>query len=493
MHRASLLILAALLLSGCPYYTDPPQIDLQQSPALDPETACPSWRWIAVKSAEEPSCPAVGADDWTVQPLFAVDPGFYDREEPKSDPQPRQGQLTDVPPGLSSFCLYSKATRGSQDASRQVFQQLIEARRLENAAPDCAAVGMAAEPATTLEASFVTQAGGGGTAVPLAGGRFQQTVRLAVVDSQPTAGGPSTVAGRSQHGYALSHFARRLACPSGSCLPQITTQLALPIVGFDPEDPTKTVRDEVNGGYFGTYGDLALAIRREVVAWQASGEKRLVLNLSLGWDGELFKDTSSIDDQPEQDRKKTASTRGLWWKPRPAPDHTAPSLSVLRALQDAACRGALIVAAAGNRTGGPQPGSGPLLPAAWEEMDSPDAATCAELLGSEKLVRDAAANPQPLLYAAGGVRSEGFKLANARPKAEPPRVAYGDHAIVTDAGGQTTASYTGSSVATAVIATTAAHRLAPQPVAPPCPPDAPAAPGGQRPRAQGRLRSHQRR
>lgn len=462
MHRACcyLLILGAVLSSGCSWLTRPSRLDIPKSPAVAAESACPSWRWIAVKSASEPDCPVPSASGWTAQPLFAVDLGAYDRdptrqEDPKPH-EPRQGQRDPdrVPPGLSSFCLYTHAAAGSQDQSRQVFRELIEARKLEHAAPDCAAIGTMAEPAASFEENLVAQAGGAGTEIPLAANPgAPPKVRLAFLDSQPTAGGLPTVVGNSHHGYALAHLARRLACPKGACLPRITTQLALPIVGFDPENPISTVRDEGKGGFFGTYGDLANAIRREVVAWESSGEQRLVLNLSLGWDGELFRDVPSVDGKPGHHRKRADETRGLGRKPDSG--HAAPVLSVLRALQDAACRGALIVAATGNRTGGPQPGSGPLLPAAWETMDAPDAATCSKLLGSETAVRDAAGR-QPLLYAAGGIRSEGFPLANSRPKAEPPRVAYADHAAVTDGAGQPTATYTGSSVASAVIATIAA-------------------------------------
>jgi hypothetical protein len=53
-----------------------------------------------------------------------------------------------------------------------------------------------------------------------------------------------------------------------------------------------------------------------------------------------------------------------------------------------------------------------------------------------------------LVYAVGGVQAEGTSLVNSRPKAEPRRVAYGDHALL----GSDMCPYTGSSVASVVAA-----------------------------------------
>ena len=77
----------------------------------------------------------------------------------------------------------------------------------------------------------------------------------------------------------------------------------------------------------GTLGDLAQAVRREVVAWSPSAAThRLVLNLSLGWSPARFGGSGT------------------------EANFSPPVLAVYRALQDASCRQVLTVAAAGKRS-----------------------------------------------------------------------------------------------------------------------------------------------
>src|SRR6185503_4331980 len=99
------------------------------------------------------------------------------------------------------------------------------------------------------------------------------------------------------------------------------------------------------GGDVGTVSDLGSAIFAEVLHWRHAGSPgHLILNLSLGWDGELFNDldVSSVS------------------KLRP------DVLYVYQALRFAARNGVLVIAAAGNQKGGQQQSNWPLLPAAWE-------------------------------------------------------------------------------------------------------------------------------
>jgi Subtilase family len=157
----------------------------------------------------------------------------------------------------------------------------------------------------------------------------------------------------------------------------------------------------------------------EFLRWrQEGGSLHLILNLSLGWDGELFGDLAA----------------------RRVADLDPPVRAVYGALRFAARRGVLVIAAAGNRRGGPQPSGWPLLPAAWElRRPSPW-----PFVPGPKLV-----------YAVGGVDWQGLPLPNSRRGAMPRRVAYGDHAVTT-VDGHPTSIYTGTSVSAAVVSSIAA-------------------------------------
>ncbi len=431
-------LLAALLLSACP-----------QSPPvagpIDYQAACPDWRWIGIKSGSV--CPA------PMQPLFGTGP---------------------IPPGLEDFCLYEPAGNGD----RSTVPALVGRGELVRAARDCMAVGptagerLADELWRDLEKRFLVEAGQRSPGAPeqLPVNDAPPGVRLAFLDTHPTGEGAIEASENSKHGYTMAHLARHLACdPDSGCDARITTQLALPYVSFVQAGFEKSERDEEEGGYFGSIGDLAIAVWREVDAWQEEAEdERLVLNLSLGWNGELFGDlwagrTRSTSIPSVEVCRDLGQYRDLeHFLPllkdgdTESPPSSTATLAVFCALQDAACRGALVVAAAGNRNGGPDPdglNQGPLLPAAWEAHDAPDADTCKGLLGQ----KPSELEPEgPLVYAVGGVQSNDRPLANARPGAEPPRVAYGDHAVVDDGSGRPTAIYTGTSVATAVVSATAA-------------------------------------
>jgi hypothetical protein len=162
-----------------------------------------------------------------------------------------------------------------------------------------------------------------------------------------------------------------------------------------------------------------------VVDWQRKlaepqAPRHLVLNLSLAWDPRLF---GGLDE--EQIAELRAGTQAVY-----------------RALQYAASLDVLVLAASGNQKLCPGvPTDGPLLPAGWER-DAP--------------VADCAAQ-EPLVYAVGGVRSDGSPIPNARPQSMPRRAAYAEHAVVpTFDPERPTAMYTGTSVATAVASSIAA-------------------------------------
>ncbi len=410
-HQPGVAIaLMAGLLLGCASTIPTPET--MRTPLSS--NACPDWRWIGLRPEGAAACPSPPGTQWKVSPLFADAP---------------------ADPLLRRFCLYQH----SQAGNGVDIPTLVLRGSLAQAERDCMGVALAGNDdlgAMTwddLAHHFMAQTG----AVPLMVDGPPR-VRLAFLDTQPTRDELPAKPGNSPHGYSMAHLARALACaqgakadpkeePNHSCAARITTQLALPMVSFDPQDAAQSLTDTVSGGFFGSFSDLALAIRRELASWKKSGEQHLVLNLSLAWDGRFGGLENRVCAMP------------------------VPVQAAYRALESAANQGALIVAATGNRKGGPEPEKGPLLPAAWEYLTpNPDPQACSKGAASGDRVN-------PILYAAAGVGSDGSPLANARLLATPPRVAYADHAVAQGALNYSpTATYTGTSVATSVISTVAA-------------------------------------
>lgn len=423
-ERPKLLLTVCLagwgLLTGCP---QPDGVD-RKCPECPipvvraaPQESCPDWRWIGILDDSTRQCPA--RRGWEVRPLFA----------------PTSGKARPLPAGLRKFCLYEQRVEGPELRKEDLPGLAAIAR-------DCMAVFPAASSAAVeaglpkLEEYFLRHAGGFTDAVP--GG--PTAVRLAVVDTAPTNDAPAGNGNnRSPHGYTLANMAERLSCGDGGCVARVTAQLALPWVVYDRSSWALSVRDDVRGGFFGLVGELAEAIRKEVVDWQpASGSQSLVLNLSVGWNGWAF---GGLQDD-------------LTTMPPAAQ-------AVHAALVDAVCRGVPALAAAGNSTWGPEPAAsrGPLLPAAWERRLAPTAAECATALSPDTPVPAGPSSYSPLIHAVGAIDIGRQPLGNARLDAEPRLVAFGDHAVVTGkANGKSTAMLTGSSVAT-LIASAALTRV----------------------------------
>lgn len=261
-----------------------------------------------------------------------------------------------------------------------------------------------------------------GSSVPLAG---PANVRLTFVDGQPTGEGvPSTPPPGSQHGYTLAHLAREVLCSTeGPCAVTIASRRALHYDNFHSKKELQPLPAS-EAGHLGLVSDLASAIVAEVLHWrQTGGPRHLILNLSLGWDGELLHKL-----KPDLATHKASALE--------------PSvLAVYKALQFARKRGVLVIAAAGNRRGGQKKSGWPLLPAAWE-LRRP---SFFPFVFGRKPV-----------YAVGGVDGQRLPLSNARSGGIPRRVAYGDHAVAQVGDGEYTAIYTGSSVSTAVVSSAAA-------------------------------------
>lgn len=375
---------------------------------------CPTWRWIGVKTGGA-DCPLPDSPEtagWTVRLLFET----ADAVSQVAD---------DTRPSLRDFCLYEHSGPGVVD---DLPDAVRESGQLSALARDCFAVSAMASPSLTelvwtgMQKTFRQQAG----RTPLANASAER-VRLAFLDTSATREDGQLVPGNSLHGYTLTHLARDLLCgeagaDDSGCAAQITTRLALPIVSLDPSRPGRTVTDLHRGGFRGSLGQLAEALNDELTQWASTAPRtgqHLVLNLSLAW----------------------SEQEGLGDPGAGFGQMTGPLQAVYRALEEAACRGALVVAAAGNRDACEEAANGPLWPAAWAEQW----VSCRS-----------SGHSGPLLSAAGSVDASGAPLANARG-GTPPLVAYGDHAVTWDPGlSQPTAIYTGTSVSAAVISSAAA-------------------------------------
>src|SRR6185295_3018087 len=98
--------------------------------------------------------------------------------------------------------------------------------------------------------------------------------------------GAENFRGTSEHGFTLLNLAKSLLCDSsGGCVAKVTSRLALGWKCFDGSKRDTSCRDAADGGRYGMPTELAAALHREVQAWRTvDPEKRLVLNVSAGWD-----------------------------------------------------------------------------------------------------------------------------------------------------------------------------------------------------------------
>ncbi|WP_164018021.1 S8/S53 family peptidase [Pyxidicoccus trucidator] len=412
------------------------------SPPIPQDAACPSNRWIAVLAEGIDSCPqgpSGQGGQWAGARLFEVSRGQWA-----------------LPPGLAPFCSYDWQTPGGGLPSQQAVTLLksglgARALRLDR---DCQVVAPMGSSATvkaawqTLHTDFHAQTGQ--LAVLPPGGTFQPAeVRVAIVDSAPHRySDGEAVEDRLGHGHAMGRVVRELGCPDGSpvCIAQVANHLALPQV-------TPNVRDLAHGGYFGEQTQLARAIHAAVTEWRghnagevppgktATPQPRLVVNLSLAWDGRFGGAYSG--DLVEQ--------------------LPAPVRAVHAAITHAVCRGGLVIAAAGNDPGGPEPVFGAMYPADWEQKPAPALAQCEPFEGLgysgtgayPPLPPAGATVYRPLVYAVGGVRGDDAPLASTRPGGRPRLAAPGAHALATDVDATgalvPTDILTGTSVSTAVV------------------------------------------
>ncbi len=466
MRNLSVIIVASIALTGCagfdhvvvptPPKPKPPKIcqEIDLAEPIDPQEACPSWRRIALKTDPGSECPdpsEAGRDSqerWTIAHLFSTGAKNVDRASAE--------YAAGLPPALRPFCLYEYKKNAPRILGRlnDQLDSLIGTEGAPNAFQrvdfGCAAIGPASddsemEPESNgpgsdlwkgLDDYFLEQIGHVEPVTVLGPGspdeNHKPRVRLSFLDTQPI--GMQGPGAKAQHGYALSQIARTIACDkqeetSGRCAAEIDYRLALPISGFDRNAYKEGMINMTTGGYSGSVDILATAVWDAIRDQERNPGQHLVLNLSVAWDGKLF--------------------GGLEANVAAMP---VTAQAMYRALEVASCRGALVVAAAGNLRGGPGTEHGPLLPGGWELRDAPTRDACRGILGLESETQALrCALPEPLVYAAGGVRFDNSPLYNARPGGTPQLVAYANRAWVEGLR----KPFTGTSVGTAVISTTA--------------------------------------
>lgn len=366
---------------------------------------------------------------------------------------------------------------------------------LQEVTEDCAVI---VPQSATLQASLAREqrgwihAAAQGLSVlpPAPGSAPVRPSRLAVVDNAPDSVGPNPGLASSnslppivpraglpygEHGKVLANLGRDLSCPHGAsqssiCAVNTETVLALQSGNalLPPNDPN------FPGGLYGTRSDLARAIQTAVDDWRSDvlgpggAEPRLVINLSLGW-----------EDIAREDRPSAKSCHVS----QPA-DLDSPSRAVYDAIVYARCHGALVVAAAGNDTGGSaiQPRTGLVCPADFMQWDAPDGEYCDKRIFAEDTsfgaayekatglpLRPRVSNKvyDPLVHPVGGVDFGDQVLLPHRPQSVPQLVAPGllgasyenDFTAVT-AGSippqQSPDALSGTSVATAIVSSIAA-------------------------------------
>ena len=400
---------------------------------FDRERACPAWRKVGIKNDAETVCPKpaeFGTEEWDTSPLF---------------------KGSSLPKALEPFCLYEASPSDPTILSELNINlnDLVTQGRLERVDSTCAAVTTAADPKLPdqiwekLRDHFLEQAGAVQDLTTL--DSIERSVRLALIDTEPASVmvDNNVPQRNSEHGYTVKRLAQSLLCFFNSaqeerCAAQISTYLGLPIEKFTQDAITT---DSARGGFYGSVDQLALAVYQALD--DLADNESLVINLSVAWDRAHTRDGDQINEL------------------------TAPTLSLYKALQVASCRGALIIAATGNRKGGFDESAGPLLPGGWELESAPKPLECIEIASPNNdnsgnkdsiATENAPETPdEPLVYAVSGVHTENTPLVNARKRSESSLVAYADHAVAaSDWNDGPTAILTGSSVATIVVAATAA-------------------------------------
>ena len=288
-------------------------------------------------------------------------------------------------------------------------------------------------------------------------GPTQRRTWLTLLDTSATGGVDGSGPGNGPtHGHILGLTLQRALAPfrnDGQGDVRVRHRIGMPLSRVSEAGAVQW--DVEGGGDFGGVDWLAVAAVRAVETWRGSGgtdpssdpdAEPLVLNLSLGF-----------------------HERGPEWGAAADPAAWRMDVQALYdALRYARCRGALVLAASGNRTGGRDAARGnvaldddPMLPGHWAHPDHDVSAwDCAcdfevEAPWSDGTPDCTQAEPvgspsEPLVHAVGGLGFDAAPIELSRPDL-PPLMAPAQHAAA-DASGV----LTGTSVASAVVSGQAA-------------------------------------
>ncbi len=403
----------------------------EKADGLQVSDACPATRFIA-RSLRD-GCPEPQDRNWRTTPLFSTDDA---------------GEQIEVSDGMGDLCVYDWT--GDRKPGARVVNELGRSlvNRVDGLASDCRVVAPLGSPVSNQVWRPMRQAFVRAVNFPRDLAGDPQTVRVAVVDTSPRFYNNGRArGGNSGHGLTVGRIIRGLTCandgiPTGACVGYISHHLALTRLLDGTVDRT-------NGGYYGYFTEAAISINASVNAWLRqmaapppgeAPQQRLVINLSIGWDGMYggaYNPAFPVEAQL-----------------------SAPILAVHRAIERATCHGALVIAAAGNDTGGLPVPSGPMFPAGWEQAPAP--ANCNRFgnsIGAADLP-PAAAPYRPLVHSVGGVDGTDTPLSTTRANGRPRLAASSFQAVMLyndpTAGMGVTDVMSGTSAAAAVASATAA-------------------------------------
>lgn len=395
MRRSSpslVLLLSSLALSACTEgdVDGPVALDEERTGALVPLTELAQMRgevcdprFMVSYAADGGSCDTMGP--WQGESLF---PGAAD------------AGLT----GLTGYCRYTwTPTHPSHPPNPAQHHITSLAGNVGEVSPDCMAVMPQGNAITTLVADelldlFRWRIGWIDPVdmdAAFQGAGARSPVTTAVIDTYPADHTPQHPL--SDHGPVVASVVESIACGDGgvSCSVSVSPFLGLP---RDANGDPKPIR----GGYVGRQSDVAGAVYD---AMEAQGSERLVINLSIGWDPVLF---GGVD-------------------PTTAP----PAVRAVHdALRIARCRGALIIAAAGN-TDRLRCDERPLAPGQWQMEVTPTEPECTALgVGYVAEASDA-----PLVYAIGGLDQKHSIMPGTRNLGMPRLAASATHTVAQERTG----------------------------------------------------------
>lgn len=384
------------------------------------QTVCPphvgtteQWNLVLVNQSVEPSAKKI--DPNQVRRSWPTDPGscVYEWVNPKKAPAPQDFKDISAVPDSAAVAVSDGSTGGNVKLPPQVLEPLKNMF-------DRQARGTLAKSELSKVRGLLSKATG--------------KIRIAVVDATPKGlNSPDT----SNHGFVVSRIIASLACADPNaqeCQDRVKAYLALPLKAIDLKTHGATL-DLTNGGYYGTPSQLLEAITGATNDWKST-DQRLIINLSLGWD------PIKLDPgDPNVERIQTS-------------------------LEAAVCRGALVIASAGNPTGS----DNPVRPAAFEAFTEPTDERCSKLgvprpvdaKGKSGVPRPEGTQGQdhrsyaPLLHAVGMVDAQDRKFLFARRWGQPRLAAFGLDVIVPGPENSFTPPMTGTSMSAAVVSGVAA-------------------------------------